>query len=168
MGTLHAQTLTLQDCIQKALHTHPDIKRFILQIRHGKREIDVAQADYLPQISLNAEYDPTRTYVLPANNIFLTQNNDGWDRWLDKVYLPSCNGLKLDHMYEAMDFLNDNIEEVEEAIFNNTADLFNLDVDLIFYDATTASFSIDYEDDDYESPECRAGRAETNRKKRLS
>ena len=58
-------------------------------------------------------------------------------------------------MYEAMDFLNENIDKVEEAIFNSTADLFNLDVDLIFYDATTASFSIDYEDEDYEEPGLR-------------
>jgi len=24
-----------------------------------------------------------------------------WDRWLSKVYLPSCRHLKLDQMYEA-------------------------------------------------------------------
>jgi len=77
-GTLHAQTLTLQDCIQKALRTHPDIKRFVLQIRHSNKEIDIAQADYLPHISLNAEYNPTRTYVMPANDMFRTRNNDGW------------------------------------------------------------------------------------------
>ena len=29
-----------------------------------------------------------------------------WDRWLSKVYLPSCQGLKLRHMYEAMDLLS--------------------------------------------------------------
>ncbi len=74
----HAQTLTLQECIQKALRTHPDIKRFVLQIRHSKEEIKIVQADYLPQISLNAEYDPTKTYVMPANNIFQTRNDDGW------------------------------------------------------------------------------------------
>ncbi|RLB82063.1 MAG: TolC family protein [Deltaproteobacteria bacterium] len=78
IGILHAQTLTLQDCIQKALRTHPDIKQFILQIRYSKKEINIAQADYLPQISLTAEYDPTRTYVMPANNMFHTRNSDGW------------------------------------------------------------------------------------------
>ena len=77
-STLHAQTLTLQDCVQKALRTHPDIKRFILQVRRSKKEIDIAQADYLPQISLNAEYDPTRTYVMPVNDMFRTRNSDGW------------------------------------------------------------------------------------------
>jgi transposase len=70
-----------------------------------------------------------------------------WDRWVSNVFLPSCHGLKLRHMYEAMDFLHDHATEVEEAIFYQVADLFNLDVDLIFYDTTTASFHTDYEDE---------------------
>lgn len=70
-----------------------------------------------------------------------------WDRWLSTVYLPSCVGLKLRHMYEAMDLLHANIEEIEKTVFFNTANLFNLEVDLIFYDTTTASFHVDYEDD---------------------
>ena len=71
-----------------------------------------------------------------------------WDRWLSKVYLPSCDGLKLRQMYEAMDLLHENAAEIEKDVFFHTANLFNLTVDLIFYDTTTASFSIDYEDDD--------------------
>lgn len=73
-----------------------------------------------------------------------------WDRWLKKVYLPSCDELKLDHMYEAMDILVENAEEVERHVFFKTAHLFNLNVDIIFYDTTTASFSIDppYEEDE--------------------
>ena len=70
-----------------------------------------------------------------------------WDRWLPSVYLPSCWDLKLDHMYEAMDFFYNYAEEVEKHVFFQTANLFNLKVDLIFYDTTTASFSIDQEDD---------------------
>lgn len=70
-----------------------------------------------------------------------------WDRWLSTVYLPSCHNLKLKHMYEAMDLLYEHAAEVEKTIFFNTADLFNLEVDLIFYDTTTASFSVDQEDD---------------------
>jgi transposase len=70
-----------------------------------------------------------------------------WDRWLSTVYLPSCQDLKLRHMYEAMDLLHANIDEVEKTVFFNTANLFNLEVDLIFYDTTTASFHVDAEDD---------------------
>lgn len=70
-----------------------------------------------------------------------------WDRWLPTVYLPSCWDLKLEQMYEAMDFLHDHAEQIEEHVFFKTANLFNLKVDLIFYDTTTASFSIDQEDE---------------------
>lgn len=71
-----------------------------------------------------------------------------WDRWLQKVYLPSCSSVKLYQMYEAMDLLHWNVAEVENAVFFHVANLFNLVVDVIFYDTTTASFSIDEEDED--------------------
>ncbi len=78
LSPLYGQTLSLQSCIQKALYTHPDIKRFILQVRSSQKDVDITRADYLPQLSLDAEYDPTRTYVFPSNGIFNTQNSDGW------------------------------------------------------------------------------------------
>lgn len=78
-----------------------------------------------------------------------------WDRWLETVYLPSCESLKLRHMYEAMDLLYDHAAEVEKTLFFEVANLFNLTVDLIFYDTTTASFSIDWEDEDPEADNLR-------------
>ena len=87
--------------------------------------------------------------AMVANRLCMPESKLGvWDRWLSTVYLPSCQDLKLRHMYEAMDLLHTNIEEVEKTVFFNTANLFNLEVDLIFYDTTTASFHVDYEDDD--------------------
>jgi transposase len=58
-------------------------------------------------------------------------------------------------MYEAMDLLYEHRQQVEKNIFFHTANLFNLKVDLIFYDTTTASFSIDYEDEDFDGPALR-------------
>lgn len=75
-----------------------------------------------------------------------------WDRWLSTVYLPSCQGLKLRQIYEALDLLHAHAEQVEKTVFFQTADLFNLEVDLIFYDTTTASFSIDTEDEPERHP----------------
>ena len=87
--------------------------------------------------------------AMTANRLSEPESKLGvWDRWLDKVYLPSCKGLKLAHMYEAMDILHNNSSEIEKGIFFNTANLFNLEVDLIFYDTTTASFSVDFEDEE--------------------
>lgn len=86
--------------------------------------------------------------ALTANRLCEPESKLGvWDRWLSKVYLPSCESLKLNHMYEAMDLLHEHATEVEKNVFFQTADLFNLEVDLIFYDTTTASFHIDAEDD---------------------
>jgi hypothetical protein len=39
-------------------------------------------------------------------------------------------------------------DEIEQDVFLRTADLFRLDVDLIFYDTTTAYFEIDDADED--------------------
>lgn len=72
------------------------------------------------------------------------------ERWLPEVYLPSCDSLSTNHFYQAMDLLSSRSEAVERAVFNTTANLFNLEVDLVFYDTTTAAFHIDYEDEDEE------------------
>jgi hypothetical protein len=89
--------------------------------------------------------------AMVANRLCEPESKLGvWDRWLSKVYLPSCESLKLEQMYEAMDLLYDHRQQIEKNIFFHTADLFNLKVDLIFYDTTTASFSIDYEDEDFD------------------
>ena len=90
--------------------------------------------------------------AMTANRLCEPESKLGvWDRWLERVHLPQCHGLKLRQMYEAMDFLHKHIDAVEEAVFFQTANLFNLSVDLIFYDTTTASFAIDYEDDSDEN-----------------
>jgi len=91
--------------------------------------------------------------AMVANRLCEPESKLGvWDRWLSKVYLPSCDSLKLEQMYEAMDLVYDHRQQIEKNIFFHTADLFNLKVDLIFYDTTTASFSIDYEDEDFDQP----------------
>ena len=43
--------------------------------------------------------------AMTGNRLCLPESKLGvWERWLDTVYLPSCGELKLDDMYEAMDF----------------------------------------------------------------
>ncbi len=73
-----ADALTLKECIDKAIKTHPDIKNATLDVGMSEASIKIAQAGYLPQVTLNGEYNPTRTYVLPANGTFNTKESDGW------------------------------------------------------------------------------------------
>ena len=87
--------------------------------------------------------------AMVANRLCSPESKLGvWDRWLETVYLPDCDDLELHHMYEAMDLLHQHAEHVEQEIFYNVANLLNLSVDIIFYDTTTASFTVDYEDED--------------------
>ncbi len=77
-SSLQAQILTLSECIEKATTSHPDIKKFVLQIQKSEKGVKVADADYLPQITASAEYDFQKTYVLPQNGVFHTIDDDGW------------------------------------------------------------------------------------------
>ena len=116
--------------------------------------------DVCKKRKLKVPYDKA-LLAMCANRLCEPESKLGvWDRWLDKVYLPSCEGLKLEQMYEAMDLLYEHAVEVEKNIFFHTANLFNLEVDLIFYDTTTAAFSIDQEDDEQSDDSLRRyGRA---------
>ena len=70
------------------------------------------------------------------------------ERWLaDIAWLPDAAGLAVDQCYRALDFLAVWSEQIERDVFFRTADLFGLDVDLIFYDTTTAYFEIDEPDE---------------------
>jgi transposase len=69
-------------------------------------------------------------------------------RWLaDIAWLPEASGLAVDQLYRALDFLAVWSEAIERDVFLRAADLLRLDVDLIFYDTTTAYFEIDEPDE---------------------
>jgi hypothetical protein len=69
-------------------------------------------------------------------------------RWLpDIAWLPEADKLAVDQLYRALDFLAVWSEEIERDVFLRSADLLRLDVDLIFYDTTTAYFEIDAPDE---------------------
>ena len=72
-----------------------------------------------------------------------------WEQWLrEDVFLPSAGEVGLQHLYRAMDFLEENKADVEKSVYFAMADLMNADVDLIFYDTTSLHFEIDEEDHD--------------------
>ena len=72
-------------------------------------------------------------------------------RWLpDTAWLPEASNLAVDQLYRALDFLAVWSDAIERDVFLRSADLLRLDVDLIFYDTTTAYFEIDAPDEHYE------------------
>ncbi|MCB9945412.1 MAG: IS1634 family transposase [Geminicoccaceae bacterium] len=66
--------------------------------------------------------------------------------FLDRVWLPEAKDLALGQLYRALDLLAEHGDAIEREVFWNSVDLFKLDVDLVFYDATTAWFETDEED----------------------
>ena len=71
-----------------------------------------------------------------------------WDQWLrEEVFLPTAENLALQHLYRAMDFLEEHKADVEKAVYFRMADLMNAEVDLIFYDTTSLHFEVDEEDE---------------------
>ena len=48
--------------------------------------------------------------------------------------------VELHHLYRSLDILCDRKEELEERIFHKNKSLFNMQVDVVFYDVTTFSF----------------------------
>ena len=87
--------------------------------------------------------------AMVANRLCTPESKLGvWDRWLETVYMPECSDFKLRQMYEAMDVLHQHASHIEEQVFFQVANVFNLSVDIIFYDTTTASFAVDYEDEE--------------------
>ena len=68
------------------------------------------------------------------------------EHFLDRVWLPEARDLALGQLYRALDLLAEHGDAIECQVFWNSVDLFKLDVDLVFYDATTAWFETDEED----------------------
>jgi len=76
--------------------------------------------------------------------------------WLpDVAFLPEAAGLAVDQLYRALDFLAVWSDRIEHEVFLQAADLFRLDVDLIFYDTTTAYFETDEADEQPADAACR-------------
>jgi transposase len=86
---------------------------------------------------------------MTANRLCDPQSKLGvWERWRETVYLPAAEPLTKNDLYAAMDALHAQAASVEQAVFFHTADLFKIEVDLLFYDTTTCTFAIDADDED--------------------
>ncbi len=66
------------------------------------------------------------------------------EEWAEKdVHLDLEAPIKVQHLYRSMDFLLNHQDTIQEKIFWATADLLNLEVDLIFFDTTNTYFEME-------------------------
>lgn len=68
--------ITLEEAIRSALKTHPEVE--IARLNHdiSGKEVQSARSNLYPHIELNAEYYPTKTFVMPSNGVFSTRHDD--------------------------------------------------------------------------------------------
>ena len=65
----------------------------------------------------------------------------------ERVAIADCPGFSDDSAYAAMDFLLDAVGEIAARIFDSVAHLLNLDVDIVFVDATSTYWEVDGADE---------------------
>jgi len=113
----------------------PEVLRSVLKARHY--EFDLERAIYLTVL----------------HRLFASGSDRAAERWREDYLIPGTEGLELHHLYRAMAFLGDTIEEldqpagavrcnkdlIEEALFESRRDLFT-EVELVFFDTTSLYF----------------------------
>ena len=76
------------------------------------------------------------------------------EHWVkNEVLVEDVPEVEVHQLYRAMDFLLEAADEVQEEVFTSVANLFNLEVDLLFLDTTTTYFEIESVDDSEEDEE---------------
>lgn len=75
----------------------PEVLRSVLKARHY--EFDVERAIYLTVL----------------HRLFASGSDRAAERWREDYLIPGTEGLELHHLYRAMAFLRDTIEQVEKA-----------------------------------------------------
>lgn len=88
-------------------------------------------------------------FAMVANRALAPDSKRGVEEWVrEDVWLGNPEVISLQHLYRAMDFLLENEEVIQREVFFTTADLLNLEVDLLFFDTTSTYMEVDEEDED--------------------
>jgi len=88
-------------------------------------------------------------FAMVANRALAPSSKLATEEWVRQdVVLGNDEPIKVQHLYRAMDFLLEHEEAIQQEVFFATADLLNLEVDLLFFDTTTSYFELDEEDDE--------------------
>jgi len=83
-------------------------------------------------------------FAMVANRALDPSSKLSIEEWVAKdVFLGNSEEIKVQHCYRAMDFLLEHDQMVQKEVFWATANLLNLEVDLIFFDTTNTYFEVD-------------------------
>lgn len=88
-------------------------------------------------------------FAMVANRALAPTSKLGLEHWVAKeVFIDGLPQVEVHQLYRAMDFLLEASEDIQREVFFSTANLLNLEVDLLFFDTTTTYFEVETEDDE--------------------
>ena len=79
-------------------------------------------------------------YAMVLNRVCDPLSKRAVYKWISEIYRPSFDQLELQHFYRGLDFLIDHKETIENALFSETRSLFNMQLDMVFWDSTSTYF----------------------------
>lgn len=86
-------------------------------------------------------------FAMVANRALSPDSKRGVEEWVkEDAVLGNEEPISLQHLYRAMDFLLENEEATFKEVFFATADILNLEVDLLFFDTTSTYIERNEED----------------------
>jgi transposase len=97
--------------------------------------------------SCQISYDYVRiVHGLVTNHLLTPSSKRDFALHLDR-YAQLLDGIPLHHIYRTLDLLSDHKVAIEQAVFDRNRTLFNMEVDVVFYDVTTFHFESQRADD---------------------
>lgn len=137
----------------QAKATHPELSKFIssrcaggsLVLKGIWKSLCIDKA--LSQALKNREFTaPIKDaiFAMVANRALNPSSKLAIEEWAsNEVDLDLSQSLQVQHLYRGMDLLLDNAELLQKKVFEATASLLNLIVDVVFFDTTNISFEIE-------------------------
>lgn len=87
-------------------------------------------------------------FAMVANRALAPMSKLAIEEWVsNETLIPGLAEVSVQQLYRAMDFLLEAEESIQHDVFFNVANLFNLEVDLLYFDTTSTYFEVEEEDD---------------------
>ena len=87
-------------------------------------------------------------FAMVANRALAPSSKLAIEEWVaEDAFIPDLSFVSVTQLYRAMDFLLEADKVIQEDVFFSVANLFNLEVDLLYFDTTSTYFETEEEDD---------------------
>lgn len=90
-------------------------------------------------------------FAMVANRALNPSSKLAMEEWVEKdVFIEDLNSVDSHKLYRAMDFLHEVNEKLEYKIFDKLCHLFNMEVDLLYFDTTSSYYEIEEPEDEHD------------------